>query len=338
MPVDTITRVHTEETTAQFDPIPTYGLTLRRSCYPQWLMTERVYELLDDRKDRTRADRLRFCRSTAWFYRHNVTGEVRIASNACHLRWCPVCGQARRNFISHAVAEWISKQAHPKFLTLTLKHTNAPLEWQVENLYSFFRELRRRKEFKRCVTGGIWFFQIKKSKTDHLWHPHLHCLITGSYLSKHKLHRMWCQVTFGSFVADIRTVHDPQKAAHDAAKYAASPGTLSGLSTEDACELVDAMHRRRICGTWGTGRTVSLRPAKQIDKDEWTNVGTWTNILNTRDSDPNARAIINAWKDKTSLPDGISCHYFDESHFDMHEDPQQQLTLDEVYKAERNPP
>lgn len=338
MPVTTESRVHNEETTAQFDPILSYGTSLRRSCYPQWSRAEKIYDLLDARKDRSRAERLRWCRSSAWFYRHKDTGEVRVGSNACHLRWCPVCAQARRNYIAHAVAEWVGIADHPKFLTLTLKHTNAPLEWQIENLYKFFRELRRRKGFNDCVTGGIWFFQIKKSKTDNLWHPHLHCLITGLYLSKHKLHKMWCQVTFGSFIADIRAIHDPQKAANDAAKYAACPGTLSDLSSAEACELVEAVHRRRICGTWGTGRAVSLRPVKSMDKDKWENVGSWTDILNTRDSDPNAQAIINAWRDKTSLPAGIDCHYYEESELKPTESQQEQLTLDEVYKTERSPP
>lgn len=338
MPVTAVASVHNKETTAQFEPIPTYGVSLRRSCMPQWSAAEQVYSLLDGSKDHSRAERLKWCRSAAWFYRHKDTGEVRVGSNACHLRWCPVCSQSRRNYIAHGVAEWVGIADHPKFLTLTLKHTNAPLEWQIKNLYDFFRELRRRKEFTRCVTGGIWFFQIKKSKTDDMWHPHLHCLVTGLYLAQHKLSRMWLQVTCGSRIVDIRAVHDPQSAANDAAKYAACPGTLSGLSSGDACELVDAMHGRRICGTWGTGRAVSLRPPVHVEKDKWRNIGSWQDILNTRESDPNARAIINAWRDKTALPEGIDCHYYSEAELDSGKPRQEQLTLDEVYKVERNPP
>jgi len=338
MPVTTSARVHNEETTAQFDSIPTYGASLRRSCYPQWHRAEEIYDLLDAGKDRSRAERLRWCRSAAWFYRNIETGEVRIGSNACHLRWCPVCAQTRRNYIAHEVAEWVGIADHPKFLTLTLKHTNAPLKWQIENLYKFFRELRRRKGFNQSVTGGIWFFQIKKSKNDNLWHPHLHCLVTGLYLSKHKLHKMWCQITYGSFVADIRAVYDPQKAANDAAKYAACPGTLSGLSSADACELVEAVHRRRICGTWGTGRAVSLRPAKQVDKDKWQNVGSWFDVLGKRETDPNARAIINAWRDKTPLEAGISLVDGIITEFITKQTATLWDTLDEVHKNERSPP
>lgn len=338
MPVETEPRVHNEETTAQIDPIPTYGESLRRSCYPSYLAAERVYGCLDERKDRSRVDRLHWCRSTAWFCRHTESGEVRVASNSCHLRWCPVCAQSRRNYIAHEVAEWTSSASHPKFLTLTLKHTSAPLDHQVTCLYNFFRELRRRKEFRRCVKGGIWFFQIKKSKSDSLWHPHLHCLVEGLYLAKRKLHKMWCQVTFGSFIADIRAVHDPQAAANDAARYASSPGTLVDLPIQDACELVDAMHGRRICGTWGTGRTVSLRPAKEKDPGTWQNVGSWFYVMGSREVNPNAKAIINAWRDKKPLEKGIVCvdyEDFIEEELKSHWD---QMTFDEVYKTERSPP
>lgn len=329
--------VHNKETTAQFDPIPSYGESLRHSCYPAYLAAERVYSQLDEGKDRQRTWRLRYCRGMAWFYRHIETGEVRVGSNACHLRWCPVCSQSRRNYIAHSVAEWLGIASHPKFLTLTLKHTEAPLDFQVQQLYSFFRELRRRKEFKRCVTGGIWFFQIKKSKTDNLWHPHLHCIITGFYLQQRKLSQMWSQITYGSHIVDIRSIRDPQAAANDAARYAASPGSLVDLSHSDGCELVEAMNGRRICGTWGTGRVVSLRPAKQTDKDKWENIGSWDIILNTRESDPNARTILNAWKDKKPLEAGIDCCPIHDIDNIPHGVPPEQLVFDEVYKPERIP-
>lgn len=338
MPTQICSRVHNEETTVQYDPIPSYGQSLRHSCRPAFDSAMQVYSILDERKNHKRDERLRYCRGMAWFYRHIETGEVRVGSNACHLRWCPVCAQARRNYIAHSVAEWVGIADHPKFLTLTLKHTNAPLTWQIDNLYKYFRELRRRKEFAESITGGIWFFQIKKSGNTNQWHPHLHCLVTGLYFSKRKLHKIWCQITYGSFVADIRSVHDPQKAANDAARYAACPGSLVELSHSDGCELVEAMHGRRICGTWGTGRAVPLRPPKQTDKDKWKNVGSWDIVLNTRDSDPNARAILNAWKDKKPLEAGIDCCRVDDTNDVPDGIPEEQLVFDEIYSTERSPP
>jgi len=219
-----------------------------------------------------------------------------------------------------------------------LKHSDAPLEWQIQNLYNYFRAIRKRKEFKQRVTGGIWFFQIKKSKTDGLWHPHLHCLVTGMYLPKRMLSRMWSQITYGSYVVDIRVVHDPQAAANDAAKYAACPGSLVDLSLSEASELVNSINGRRICGTWGTGRTVSLRPAKQTDKDQWKCVGDWLFVMNNRDSSSNARAILNAWKDKQPLEADIDCNPINHTGDIPDGVPPEQLVFDEVYKPERSPP
>lgn len=338
MPTTACNRVHNKQTNEHLDSIDTYGDHLRHSCKQEVLYAAKIYNLLDDRSDKKRSWRLLHCRDHAWFYRHDETGEVRVGSNACSLRWCPVCARSRRNYIAHVVGEWIPETAYPKFLTLTLRHSTAPLDWQIKCLYKYFRELRRRLEFKRCVTGGIWFFQIKKSKADNLWHPHLHCIITGLYLSKHKLHKMWCQVTHGSFVADIRGIDDPQKAANDAARYAASPGSLLGLSLADGCELVGATYGQRICGTWGTGRAVSLSPVKSEDADKWHNVGSWYQVMSELDYNSNARAILHAWKHKEPLDQEItmilSAAQVDSAIRAMKQD----FSFDEIYTPERSPP
>lgn len=306
--------VHTEETPVQFDSIPTYGATLRHSCYPEFHAAELVYEALDLYSHRHRDKILQGCRSAAWFVRHFETGEVKVASSSCKLRWCPVCARARRAYIAHEIAEWLEDCDHPKFLTLTLKHTSAPLDHQVTHLYKFFRELRRRKEFAKAVTGGVWFFHIKKSKDDGLWHPHLHCLITGLYIPKRLLRNLWIQVTYGSEVIGIRAVHEYDKASSESARYAACPGSLAGLALEDATEMVEAMHGRRICGTWGTGRAVSLRPRPIEDRHMWYSVGRWQAVTADYKTNHNASAILHAWKTNQSLPEGIE--YYPEDKFE----------------------
>jgi|GEM_PF-6750281 len=297
----------TKETTVQFDSIPTYGATLRRSCSAEYLAAEAGYEALDHLRPRKRADILRSCRTQAYFVRHDVTGEVQVASSSCKLRWCPLCARARKVFIQHQVAEWLGDADHPKFITLTLKHTNAPLEHQVKHLYNYFRELRRRKDFRDKVTGGIWFFHIKKSKTDSKWHPHLHCLITGLYIPRSRLSHLWSEVTYGSYHVHIRAVNDNERASAEAARYSACPGSLAGMSSSDMVELIEAMHGKRICGTWGTGRAMSLRPEPMYERHHWTNIGNWQVVNGSRDTDKNADAILSAWHNKHPLPSGITC-------------------------------
>ncbi|MBA7706394.1 hypothetical protein ES703_115247 [subsurface metagenome] len=173
----------------------------------------------------------------------------------------------------------------------------------MECLYRFFRSLRARKDFKDCVPGGFWFFQIKKSRNDGRWHPHLHCLISGLYIPHSRLSRIWLEITSNSTVVDIRPIRDPAKASNDAARYAACPGSLAGLPFADALELVECMHGRRICGTWGTARSVSLRAPACPDREKWETVGGWFSVLGLRTTSDQAKAILRAWQNN-STPKG----------------------------------
>lgn len=338
MATDHPSSVLNEQTSAQFSPIDTYGSVLRHSHRPGYAAALRVYSIIDGSPDHGRARRLSACRQNAWFTRHEDTGEVRVAASACSLRWCPVCSNARRNFVTHSIAEWLVDSDHPKFLTLTLKHTNAPLEHQIDNLYGFFRELRRRKEFRQAVSGGIWFFQIKRSKNDELWHPHLHCLITGKYFAQRRLSRIWCQITYGSTHVDIRSVTDPKGAANDVARYATSPGSLVNLAPDDAVEMVTALHGRRICGTWGSARGVRLRPGRDPNPGKWKSLGNWTTVMGMYESSENARAIVLSWKTNTPLPSGITCIDIDRAINRLQDPSWADYDFESIYDHERSPP
>jgi hypothetical protein len=240
--------------------------------------------------------------------------------------------------MTYSIAEWITEADHPKFLTLTLKHTNAPLEHQIEHLYKFFQNLRRSREFKFAVSGGIWFFQVKKSKTDNLWHPHLHAVITGKYFAQRRLSRLWCQITLGSTHVDIRPVRDPKGAANDIARYATSPGILVHLAPDDAIELVTALHGRRITGTWGTGRGISLRPKPSSEPGKWKSLGSWTAVTGMYESSPNARAIVLSWKTGKPLPAGINCLDTDYLLDNINDYAWSDYNFESVYDHERGPP
>lgn len=338
MPMTYPSSVHKEETTVSSPPIATYGQLLRQSCQDQYDAAARIYSYLDDLNDSSKHFSLDNCRSKAWFLRNIESGDVRVAANACRLRWCPVCTDSRRNYISHSVVDWVEKQSHPKFLTLTIMHSNAPLDHQINYLYNYFRLLRKRKDFRACVPGGLWFFQIKKSKGSGQWHPHLHCLITGLYIPHSRLVRMWKDITGNSTVVDIRPIRNPAKACNDAARYAACPGSLAGLSFDDALELVECMHGRRICGTWGTARKVSLRPPTSVDSSEWESVGEWFSVMSQKDSNSSARDILDAWRENHPLEAGIKvCHKGPEfADYDL--DNLRDYENDDGYPSERSPP
>lgn len=331
-------RLDNEQTSVQSASYDTYGASLRRSCTPAYAAAFRVYSLLDGTSEHARPKRLSECRSNAWFSRHVETGEVRIAANACSLRWCPVCSNFRRNFISHSVSEWLHSADHPKFITLTLKHSRAPVDHQISSLYNFFKELRRRKQFRVTVSGGIWFFQVKRSKTDGMWHPHIHCLVAGRFLAKRHLQKMWLSITKNSFVADIRSVRDPDQASQEVSRYATAPATLFGLPLDDALELVRAMHGRRICGTWGTGRGIKLRPPPCEDPKSWKNLGGWSTVMSLSSTDESAKAILKAYHTRTPLQEGITCAHVDEWINNMTDQAWADYNFEDVYAQERSPP
>lgn len=301
-------QVHNKETSVIEGDFDSYGSYRRQTHIEEFESAWAVYDFMDDENHRSKADLLSSCRQNAWFTRHIETGEIRIASNACHLRWCPVCAESRKNYIGHSVAEWLQVQKYPKLMTLTLKHRDIPLWHQVTDLYRYFQNLRKLKDFRAIVSGGVWFFQIKQSVKTKEWHPHLHCVVTGKYLPRRQLRHMWLACTGDSMIVDIRSVKDPDGCALEVARYAARPGPLNDLSLNDAVELVSVMHGRRICGTWGTGRKITLCPPKFEDKGQWSSVGSWSMVMSNRKTDVICNQIYNAWSKKEPLLEGINCY------------------------------
>lgn len=297
--------VHTIETTV-LKPPPDSFHAYKVSFDPaEYATTFAAYADCDRLDGTKKTDLLDSCRRRAWFVRHKETGSVRVVSNACRLRWCPLCSRAHQNLIEHNVKDWLKETPNPKFLTLTLKHTEAPLAHQIDNLYRFFLRFRRLKEIRKQLKGGIWFFQIKRSESDYLWHPHLHCIIDADYIPHALLSKLWLRTTISSSIVDIRSVKDDDTIAEYVARYCARPSKLEHLSQFDCYELISSMHGRRLCGTWGTAKIVQLTAKCDPDKTNWYKIGDWATVINCLKSDENARKIFNAWKTNTTLEPNI---------------------------------
>jgi hypothetical protein len=194
------------------------------------------------------------------------------------------------------VKEWLETIEKPKFLTLTLKHSHNELTNQIDHLYKSFRKLRLMKEYKGLFKGGVWFFQIKRSESDDLWHPHLHCVIESKFVEFDKLWKAWLRITGTSKIVDIRGVKDPDEVAEYVARYAARPSDLAGMDVSSQLELVTALHGRRLVGTWGSAREISLSPSKPQDADKWQNIGSWWLVASLYDHDIRAKKIWKAFK------------------------------------------
>lgn len=303
--------VHTVETNVSTSNVPLYRNTLLKHCRTEFTATDELYNHFDqiEGKDRRRA--LLECRTRAWFVRNREDGSVRVASNSCRLRWCPLCSSARKNYIRHQVQDWFQTADYPKFLTLTVKHSTLDLTNQINHIYSAWRKLRRAKFFKDNCSGGIWFFQICWNPNRHEWHPHLHCIVTGKYMDYKRLRQLWFFYTQDSQVLDIRPIRDPKVVGDYVARYAARPSDLAHLPAKQSIELISSLFGRRISGAWGTGRGISFRPSKIPDPENWEYLGNWRIIHHLSSYDDRAKAILNAYYNKNGLGSGNSCYDYE---------------------------
>ena len=246
-----------------------YMLKPRMAAYARAL---EIYSIADGSIAGKYVNRLKQCRKFAYFVQNKHTNHLRVVSRRCKLRWCPICRDVSRMILTAAVDEWLKVQDYPKMITLTLMHSDDPLQLQIKRIYDCFRKLRRRAYWKRLITGGVWFFQVKQNPKTLQWHPHIHCLVAGKFLPHGKLKTLWKKITGDSHVVDIRPVKDVESASTEVARYATSPADLTAVSLDSAMEVYDSTKHVRICGSWGTAKTVTLKPTVQDDSGDWEKV------------------------------------------------------------------
>lgn len=259
------------------------------------LAAVKFYKMVDGTEFGRYSNRLYECRTRAWFVRNSETGKVRIAAKQCRLRWCYHCSEARQQFITQAIKPWWNSVRMPKLLTVTVKHSDKPLDEQIEFLYKAFVKLRNRKLCKDAIRGGIWFFQITYNEKTEQWHPHIHALLDAEYMDHAFLKVAWSKITQGSTIVHIRAVHNPDATLSHNARYAARPSALLSIPEERWPDMYEAFKGRRICGTWGSAREISLRPKKPEGDTPWVSIGGFRTVAGLAAYDDNAAAIWRAW-------------------------------------------
>jgi hypothetical protein len=289
------------------DAPESYQDLISRKFSTEWIRVKEVFSVLAQSGGPDWRSAIDICRFFASFVRNKETGIVRVTSNHCRNRWCPMCASSRANAVSAQVQEWLNKASFPKMLTLTLAHSDRPLFDQIKELYSAFRKLRKLKYFRERVKGGIWFFQVPRSKDRTAWHPHLHCVIEGDFIDNNWIAREWLRITGHSKIIHVTLLRDFKAAAKEIARYASRPNRLENLSDESACELVRACRSLRTCGTWGSGRSCSLRPQIVYDKDEWESIGSWQTVISLKETCEAAALILHAYVTKQPLDPDITC-------------------------------
>ena len=112
-------------------------------------------------------------------------------------------------------------------------------------------------EFKK-IHSAVFIYEFPKS--DHEWHPHIHCLVLlKGYIHQKNLSREWLKFTGDSSVVDIRKVDEGVFA--EVFKYALK---FSDLSNDDLTTSYQTLKTRRLLGSFGGFRGIQL-PDSPLD-------------------------------------------------------------------------
>ena len=285
-----------EDTQAEFFEERSYRAVRLQEFPDLAIVTEQVSGEHDENYGTYYRERFWKCRTMAWYVRDVESDMIRIQSNSCRLRWCPMCADARAKIILHSCRDFFEKQSSVRHLTLTQKHNDLPLGEQVAQIKKSFVNLRRCSGWRKYVTGCIWFLQIKPSCGGKWWHVHLHILLTGSYMPQSWISEKWLKITGDSKIVHIRSVENLGKALKDVARYVGRPANLLDVAPEHRLELVHSTDGIRLCGTTGICNAVSLRPPKfkPVDsRNEY--LGRYSTIQRlAANGDESARDVIRA--------------------------------------------
>jgi hypothetical protein len=232
---------------------------------------------LGDRK----REKFQTCGQDAWVQWSVSRQQARISSLTCGLRFCPACQRRRAAKIAARIALMVGSagKSNVRFITLTLKHGNAPLEDQVRSLRKSFKLLRAKPIWARHVVGGFAVIEITRNNETHHWHPHLHVLAIGSYIPQAGLSTAWWSVTHTSKIVDIRQVRRTADAVRYITKYLTKPQASEiGHSPELVTQYFAALQRTHWCITFGK-RGLLPKPEEDHHPKDWTNVGRLADLL-----------------------------------------------------------
>jgi len=267
--------------------------------------TIEAYREMYQRKSCPHIHAMEGCRTYASLRRDANSGDVMVFGDSCRERWCPMCAGQKAAYAKDQTEIYVKSLNAPRFLTLTLRHNESDLKTQVAFLQESFARIRNRAYWKKNVTGGIWFLQVKRGKNSGLWHPHLHILIDGNYMEQARLSALWELVTFGSPVIDIRRINNAASAASYVARYTARPAALAEMCIDDRVEVIEALFRKRLSGTFGNGKAVTLTPPKVEADGDWQYIGNFDDIVKKAKTDPNAKAILIAYNTYQPLSEEV---------------------------------
>lgn len=221
---------------------------------------------LDSTTDSVRAGKLYHkigdCGHDICMYQAEEDGRILVCTARCKSRMCPRCSAIRAAQARECIKDAARDLNSPRFITLTPLHSDEPLRDQIKHLRESYTRLRRSKGWKLHVVGAIAVMEVKWSKRDGRWHPHMHVIADGSFWSQPMLSRAWSKASGGATIVDIRMIHNRGDVARYVSKYVTDTAKNDKMPFERIAEYATAMHGCRLLSTCGTmhGRVRESRP------------------------------------------------------------------------------
>jgi hypothetical protein len=236
----------------------------------------RLVTLLRQAGRHAKAERVARCCAEFWAQRCPNRHLARaVPVERCQYRLCPECARWRqaRAFARVLPAVQTLQRRHPDdrwvLITLTVVSTHEPVKTIVARVQRHFAKLRRAKDWKRCIRGGVSGTEITYDP-DAGWHVHLHVLAARqAWWAQADLAAAWHRASDGEGrVVDIRDRHEDVRSGRCAAlRYLFKPPTLLGWGPDQVAEF-DALARLKLGERYGALRGLAGARADDVESPE----------------------------------------------------------------------
>ena len=224
----------------------------------------------------------------------------RAIVQSCGSRLCPRCQSIKRSNYATRLEDAIgTMQAnHWRFITLTLRSSDAPLAEQLDHLGASFRRLRQQTIWKRAVVRAKGVIEVTWNEERQQWHPHIHILAEGRYIQQPKLSLAWETASQGSTMVNIRALSSTRKAVRYTCKYLGKAPDLANATdpVERLAEYYLATRGRKMIlhvGKWPDMPEDEEGEGAEADPGDWKPVGSLDEIAaRAKAGDPAAIAIV----------------------------------------------
>lgn len=278
----TLTQLDTPQSTVLEDPLKRPDVRHRFSAH-QAAYGQILAQLRSNHEHAARARRLALCGAHATVWHSPSTDQVQVRAYHCGLRCCPRCRETHAARTRDRLLRF-TRTVHTNklsMITLTLRHSNAPLAVQCDNLYRAFKKLRKADVWTEARPSGYAVLEITWNPTERQWHPHLHLLARCEFMKWERLTAAWAIATGGSYVVDIRRVNSRAVEQYHQylTDYLTKPPSQEIIDEPPLLgEWMDALLHRKVLLRFGRPTLADELPPP-VDPADWHLVGTLGGIL-----------------------------------------------------------